>query len=463
MKIHHLLPVLLLAVALAACGSGQQEEDSSWLPPHLGSSTLNDAANPNYTFTLWVETSSPPDDTYYQNLADFLTSAPAQNPTFTFNKAIVRVTGVGAASGEPWYDAMNPTGGNVPTVLALLAALQNTDIVLYALPYLSNNPKESWDIYTNLLDDAPSLAVWWTTPCKLSDGTYRNPCYSENVVMGSLKQSVKWIQDINALAAAHGITKQFTGLVFESEGSPYPNDQRTPQAIHTYMAAYGMSGIKVGMTGDPSQGPAYAGYAALDCDGNAQCLDEGYLQLYNLYDSPKADPNTVYIDAEASGAVSTPFPVWPASIYTDAWLADPSTAANAVWTTDTDTWTPGHDMGFQHAHSDSNNIGLLNFDFYNDGKGYTYASGCVSGSTQCAKLYFMFSTECGPNPPPGITCDCIVDCSQSQINAFGTWNSAEGPTEFLQFLDLANADWQLPPDQFAIFQYQLIPPSWVGQ
>ncbi len=456
---------LLLAVALVACGgsAAQQEEDSAWLPPHLNSSTQSVPTNTNYTFTLWVETSSPPDDTYYQTLADFLTSKPAQNPTFKFNKAIVRVTGVGSKSGEPWYDAMNPTGGNVPTILALLAALNNTDITLYALPYLSNDPKEPWDMYSGYLDDASSLATWWTNnPCKNGSGVTVNPCYSEKVVAGSLKQAVKWISDINALATAHGITKQFSGIVFESEGSPYPNDQRTPQAIHTYMATYNLSGIKVGMTGDPSQGAAYAGYAALNCAGGAQCLDEGFLQVYNLYDSPAADPyGNTYIDSEVPGAVGTPFPAPPDSIYSLAW-ANPATAASTVWATPT-SWAYGTVQGFQHAHSPSFNVGLLNFDFYNNGAGYTYASGCVSGSTQCAKIYFMFSTECGPNPPPGITCDCIVDCSQSKINAFGTWDSAAGPATFLQFLDLANADWQLPTDQFAIFQYQLIPKTWVGQ
>lgn len=456
-----LAPLLfMLALGMAHCGSsGSSQEDSSWLPAHIGSTQQSEPTNTNYTFTLWVETSDPPDTDYYKTLATFL----AANPTFKFNKAIVRVTGVGAAQGGDWYESMNPTGGNVPTILTLLAELNNTDIVLYALPYLSNDPKEPWQIYSGYLDDAASLSVWWQTPCKLSDGTTRNPCYSEKVVAGSLKQSVQWIQDINALATAQGITKQFTGIVFEPEGSPYPNDQRTLQAIHTYMAAIDLNGIKVGITGDPAQGSAYAGYAALNCAGGVQCLDEGFMQVYNLYDSPKADPNSVYIDAEASGAVSNPVPAYPNSIYTDAWLADSTTAANVIWTTDYTTWVPGQNLGFQHAHSDSDNLGLLSFDFYNDGNGYTYATGCASGSTQCAKLYFMFSTECGPNPPPGITCDCIVDCSQSQINAFGTWNSAAGASEFLQFLDLANVDWQLPADQFAIFQYQLIPKTWVGQ
>lgn len=462
MNRYRLIP--LLAVALMACGSGTQEEDSSWLPPHIGTTTQGEPANSNYTFTLWVETSSPPDNTYYQNLANFLTSTPSANPTFKFNKAIVRVTGVGGARGEPWYDAMNPTGGNVPTILALLAALNNTDITLYALPYLSNDPTEPWDIYSGFLDDAPSLSVWWTNnPCKDASGATRNPCYNEKVVAGSLKQAVKWIQDINALAKVHNITKQFSGIVFESEGSPYPNDERTPQAIHTFMTGFSMSGIKVGMTGSPSQGAAYTGYAALNCAGGAQCLDEGYLQMYNLTDAPKADPNNVYIDAMASGALSSPIPVYPNSIYTDAWLAGPATAASAVWTTDSTQWAPPQNMGFQHSHDPATNIGLLSWDFYNGGSGYTYANGCAQGSSQCAKLYFMFSTECGPDVPSGITCDCIVDCSQSRINAFGTWNSAAGPATFLQFLDLANVDWQLPTDQFALFQYQLIPKTWVGQ
>jgi hypothetical protein len=411
---------------------------------------------------LWVETSSPPATTYYQTLANFLTSKPAQNPTFKFNKAIIRVTGDGAESGGDWYDSMNPTGGNVPTILALLAALNNTDITLYALPYLSNDPKEVWQIYSGYLDDAPSLKTWWiNNPCKDSSGKVKNPCYDEKAVNGSLKQAVKWIQDINALAAAKGITKQFSGIVFESQSSPYPNDERTPQAIHYYMNQLNMSGIKVGMTGAPSQGAAYAGYAALNCDGDVQCLDEGYLQMYNLYNTPAADPyGYTYIDSEVAGAVSNPFPAPPASIYTLAW-ADPSTAASTIWATPV-TWAYGTVQGFQHAHSPSFNVGLLNFDFYNNDNGYAYANGCATGSSQCAKLYLMFSTEC-TNPPSGFTCSCVITCGQSIINAFGTWDSAAGATTFLQFLDLANVDWQMPTDQFGLFQYELFPKVWVGQ
>lgn len=460
MKKTVLWPFLLtVALSIAHCGSsGSSQEDSSWLPSHIGSTQQSEPANTNYTFTLWVETSDPPDEDYYKTLATFL----AANPTFKFNKAIIRVTGVGAAQGGDWYESMNPTGGNIPTILTLLAELNNTDITLYALPYLSNDPKEPWQIYSGYLDDASSLVQWWTNnPCKDSSGKTKNPCYDEKVVAGSLKQAVQWIQDVNVLAAGKGITKQFSGIIFESEGSPYPNDQRTPQAIHTYMSAIDLSGIKVGMTGDPSQGAAYAGYAALSC-GGVQCLDEGFLQLYNLYNSPAADPyGYTYIDSEVPGAVSSPFPAPPDSIYSLAW-ANPSTAANTIWETPT-SWAYGTVQGFQHAHSASFNVGLLNFDFYNNGDGYTYATGCVSGSTQCAKIYFMFSTECGPNPPPGTTCDCVIDCAQSKINAFGTWNSAAGATEFLQFLDLANVDWQLPLDQFGIFQYELMPKSWVGQ
>ncbi len=56
------------------------------------------------------------------------------------------------------------------------------------------------------------------------------------------------------------------------------------------------------------------------------------------------------------------------------------------------------------------NIGLLNFSFYNDGAEYYSGLGCSNpGAPGCPKIYFMFSTECGSNPPPRITCGCLVN------------------------------------------------------
>lgn len=438
--------VLGMLFLSGACGSSNSSSSSSNQPAGIG-----DSSGFEYNFTLWVETSDVPDASYYDSLAAVVTSS----PSLSFNKIILRVTGVGADSGGPWYDAMNPAGNsNNPYILEILRKLEGTGVAVYALPYLSKTVKltppiddERWVIYSDMADDASSLQTWWS-----SEGV------SDSYYNGSLKQAIRWVGDINNLAAQKGISTRFTGIVFEPEGSPYPNDERTPQAIATYKQTYNVGSLKVGMTGAASQGAAYSQYGL---DG---VLDEGYLQLYNLTDTPQADPNNVYIDAMAAGAISGgTVPVFPNSIYTDALAA--SSPSQALWGTDPSTWKPGQDLGFQHSHDASTNIGLLNWDFYNGGSGYTY--NCAPGKANCAKIYFMFSTECGDadgNVPQGIQCDCLfTGCPQSQINAFGTWGTVNGLNEFLNFLDLANADWQLPTDQFAIFQYQLLPNAWVTQ
>lgn len=436
---------LFLGFIAGACGSDPTNNNQA--------AGIGDSSGFEYSFTLWVETSDIPNADYYDQLATVVTSS----PSLSFNKIILRVTGVGADVGGPWYDAMNPAGnGGNPYILEILRKLEGTGVVVYALPYLSKTVKltppvddERWVIYSDMADDASYLQDWWTS-LGVSDSYYN----------GSLKQSIRWINDINTLAANQNISTRFTGIVFEPEGSPYPNDQRTPQAIATYKETYGLTSLNVGMTGAASQGNAYAQY------GNAGILNEGYLQLYNLTDAPQADPNNVYIDAMAAGAISgSTVPTFPNSIYSDAWLANSSTAAQSLWTTDYNSWVAGQNMGFQHSHNASLNIGLLNWDFYNGGSGYAY--NCASGDSTCAKIYFMFSTECGDsagNVPSGIQCDCLFSgCPQSQINALGTWSTIDGLNQFLSFLDLANADWQLPVDQFAIFQYQLLPSQWVSQ
>lgn len=230
------------------------------------------------------------------------------------------------------------------------------------------------------------------------------------------------------------------------------------QAIKTYFQDYGLTNIKIAATAEgPGNGSIFVQYA------QEGVLDEGYIEMYNLTDNPTIDPTNTYIDAMGQGAISTPtVPAYPNSIYTDAWLSNPSTAAQKIWETNPATFKPGQDMGFQHSHDPAVNIGLLTYGFYNGGKGYYYGLGCTPGDVGCPKIYFMFSTECGPNQPPGITCDCVVSgCPQSVINAFGTWSEPEGLDQFLQFIDLANDDWQLPTDQFAIFQYQLLPNNWL--
>lgn len=401
-----------------------------------------------FTLTLWVETNSIPDTAYYSQLAQALTD----NPNFSFGKVLIRVNGDGAASGEPWFDSMNPSGNNGnPIILEILRQLESTNFDVYYIPYLSkivkNNDDERWDIYTGLADDAPSLVDWWANYY----GT--GQAIANDYFHGSLKQSIKWAVDMNAAATANGLTKQFTGIIFEPEGSPYPNDDRTLQAIKTYQNTYGTS-LKVGMTGDTGQGYAYSQYAK---DG---ILDEGYLQMYNLTTTIPQNADVIYMDAKAPEALpgKTTIPTYPDSIYTNAWLNDPSSAGQEIWDT-ASSLKPNQDMGFQFNPTSS--TGLLTFDFYNNGNGYSYA--CAPGAVNCAKIYFMFSTECGPNPPAGITCDCVIDgCPQSDINAFGTWSSEAGADQFKSFLTLANAQWQLPTDQFAIFQYQLIPKSWLG-
>lgn len=439
-RIFGFLFILTCGFLSGACNSDQAAPAQA---PGIG-----DSSGSEYSFTLWVETSDVPDTTYYDNLATVVTSS----PSLEFNKVILRVTGSGAGVGGPWYDAMNPAGNNNnPYVLEFLRKLEGQNIIVYALPYFSKASDELWAIYPSMVDDASSLTTWWADyGGSTTDSTFA----------GSLKQSVRWVNDINTLATSQGITTLFTGIVFEPEGSPYPNDIRTPQAIATYKQTYGVTSLKVGMTGGPSQGAAYAQY------GNAGVLDEGYLQIYNLTDAPQADPNAIYIDAMAEGALSsTTVPAFPNSIYSDAWLNTPATAAQTLWSTDSTTWQPGQNMGFEHSHDPTINIGLLNWDFYNGGSGYTY--NCTPNEANCAKIYFMFSTECGDsngNVPAGIQCDCLVTgCPQSRINAFGTWNTIDGLNQFLSFLDLANADWQLPEDQFAIFQYQLLPNDWVTQ
>ncbi len=407
-------------------------------------------ALPSYNFTLWVETNDVPDTTYYDDLATVITS----NPNLNFGKVLLRINGDGAAVSEPWYDSMNPAGnGGDPYVLELLKKLEGKNVVVYAVPYLSKVVKptddENWDIYAGMADDAPALQSWWTS-LGVSDSYYA----------GSLKQSVRWVGDMNSAAANQGISTRFTGIVFEPEGSPYPNDERTLQAIATYKQTYNLPNLKVGITGDSAQGYAYSQY------GKDGVLDEGYLQLYNLTDVPAQDPGTTYIDAMAEGALTTPtYPVFPSSTYSQAWLENPSSAGETVWSTDGNNWKPGQILGFQHSHVDANNIGLLSADFYNEGNGYSYK--CSEGEVGCPKIYFMFSTECGDadgNIPSGIQCNCLMTgCPQSRITAFGAWSDTEGVEQFFQFLDLANEDWQLPTDQFAIFQYQLLPKAWVGQ
>lgn len=411
-----------------------------------------------FTMTLWVETNSAPNTAYYDQLAQVIQS----NPNFSFGKVLVRVNGDGAASGQTWYDSMNPAGnGANPIILEILRQLEGTNVAVYYIPYLSKIVKsdddERWNIYTGFADDAPSLVDWWIYyNCDDPTPSCTAPPVANDYFSGSLKQAIKWAVDMNAAATANGITKQFTGIIFEPEGSPYPNDERTPQAIKYYQNLYGTN-LKVGMTGDPGQGYAYAGYAK---DG---VLDEGYLQMYNLTTTVNGS-STIYMDAKAEAALpgKTTLPVYPNSIYTDAWLNDPSTAGQEVW----DTANPlkqNQDMGFEFNPSLGN--GLLTADFYNNGKGYPYV--CAPGAANCAKIYFMFSTECGDGTsadlPNGITCDCVIDgCPQSQINAFGTWSTETGADQFKNFLTLANAQWQIPTDQFALFQYQLIPKSWLG-
>lgn len=427
-KISVLMGVLLLAACTSQTSSKKQKEE------HKGD------VSSGYAFTLWVETNEIPDAAYYQNLANTLKSS----SPFTFKKAIVRVTGDGAGkSSEPWYNAMNPQGNqNNPIILSLLKDLEGQNITLYALPDVEKG--DAWDIYS-MTDDAPSLPV----------ATYPDVANAA----GTLKQSVQWVVDINKAAAAQGITTQFTGIVFEAEGSYYPNNEDSLKAIDYYKKQIpGAANLKVGMTGAPSQGASYKQY------GTDGYLNEGYLQVYNLTDNPKSDSNT-YIDAMAQTAsVTNPIPALPDSIYTIAWLLNPQTAAQTVWTTNSKTWKSGQPMGMQHSHDPAVNIGLLNWDFYNGGNGYAYGEKCGPTQTNCATVYFMLSTECGPNPPAGITCDCLVSgCPQSLINAFGTWSSADGVNQFLAFLDLANQDWKLQPDQFAIFQYQLLPAKWFGK
>jgi len=452
-----LFVLLLLCIyfSIEACSSSTTSTSEAEDPGNVDSTKQKrklktiDAPD-DYVFTLWVETNYPPDTTYYDDLAKVITS----NPNLTFNKVLLRINGDGAAVNEPWYNSMNPAGNSGdPIVLELLKKLDGTGVVVYAVPYLSKvvtqHDDENWDIYSNMADDATSLQSWWSS-LGVSDSYYA----------GSLKQAVRWVGDMNNAAAAQGISTRFTGIVFEPEGSPYPNDARTLQAIATYKVTYNQPNLIVGITGDSAQGYAYSQYA------QQGILNEGYLQLYNLTNTSSQSPGTTYIDAMAEGALTGPtIPNFPDSIYSQAWLANSTTAAETVWTTNANTWKPTDIMGFEHSHDDSQNIGLLSADFYNDGNGYSYQ--CADGATGCAKIYFMFSTECGDddgNVPPGIQCNCVIaGCPQSRINAFGVWNDSTGVDQFLHFLDLGNEDWQIPLDRFAIFQYQLLPKPWVGQ
>ncbi len=416
-------------------------------------SGINFKHQQDYLFTMWVETNTPPTTDYYDQLAITLVST----PNLGFSKVLVRVNGAGAASGETWYDSMNPMGNNNnPIILEILRKLQGTNIEVYAIPYIASG--DFWDIYSgnfDAVDDAPSLSAWMAANGGI--GAYK----------GSLKQSIHWIKDINNIAQTKGITKTITGILYEPEGSPYPPvsgsanaSAATLQAIQTYMKAYGLTNIKVGVTAaGPNDGPTFVQYS------KAGILDEGYIEMYNLTVNPAIDPSHNYVDAlSATAKITNPIPARPNTIYTDAWLNNPSTAGQTVWQTNPATWQVGQNMGFQHSHDTSKNIGLLNYSFYNGGSGYYYYLGCTPGSAGCPKIYFMFSTECGPNPPSGITCDCVVaGCPQSKISAFGTWSTGEGLDQFLQFIDAANVDWQLPIDQFAVFQYQLLPKSWLSQ
>ena len=198
------------------------------------------------SFMLWVE--QPTIDKregyfeeFYEGLADFINDNPAG---IRINKVLVRFLDAGDESWEPAGNPWRPSLVS-PLYTHLIERIERDDVAIYAMPYLK-------------VDRYP-----WT--------------YLEGV--DDIEQVVHLISEWNELLSEAGSSRVIEGVAYDPEGAGIGKEdiiRKTNQA----KVIYGLEGLKVGMA-LPGKGIAEAFNWGRE-EGDLH-LDEGYLQIYNLY------------------------------------------------------------------------------------------------------------------------------------------------------------------------------------
>ena len=275
------------------------------------------------------------------------------------------------------------------------------------------------------------------------------------------------IKDWNAVI--NDPSRQIKGIVMEGEGAGalldvgwykdykgnLVNGMLSPQqAANTYKVPLGLEYVKIGVTlagnnlGDPS-----AWGVATDINH----VDECYLQVYNMYDDQAGHPsNAIYVDAfdfqkdgtcQIGGRPIDPY--CNNSIYLEA-LKNTNPAHTVFEGNTTTRYTFKHLLTNPHFAWNSYTI-------------------LVGGAKY---IYPMFSIEANKSRD-GSKASCIFPNTNDpnkcgQIDAFGSWK----PCDYLDFVDefsnnqtkltkFANPAERIPKTNFGIFQYALLPKSWV--
>ena len=282
------------------------------------------------------------------------------------------------------------------------------------------------------------------------------------------------IKEWNALI--NDPTRQIKGIVMEGEGAgalidngPYCDYKNNlvsgmyspQQAANSHLASLGLQYLKIGVTvaGNNLGDPPVWGTASGTCYLNR--VDETYLQVYNMYSTGAAGTNPIYVDAfdtQKDGTCLIPagtgVPVEPtciSSIYLEAIkYADP---VDRLYATNPN---PKHTFNY-----------LLSNPHFN-WKAYTIPKGGSKYIFPMLSIETNHSYDDVNKPATCIFPNTNDPTKCGQINAFGSWKACD----FVDFVDklsnniqnltkFADPAERIPKKNFGIFQYALLPKSWV--
>ena len=368
----------------------------------------NDVVTDQPSFMLWVEQPTIEKregyfEDFYGGLADFINNNPAD---IHINKVLVRFLDAGNDSWEPAGNPWRPSLDS-PLYTHLIDRLEREDVVVYAMPYLK-------------VDRYP-----WT--------------YLEGTE--DIEQIVHLIAEWNEILVAAGSSHLIEGIAYDPEGAGIAKEDILRQTNQAKVV-YGMEGLKVGMA-LPGKGIAEAFNWGRE-EGDLH-LDEGYLQIYNLYTTE--DAGSILVDSfnfNQEGGCElrpglVPEPYCDDSIYLMArHSSDPATAI----------FDGNGDYTFKNILTQPQ-MNWQDWSLPAASAQYIYPMFSIEAIQDAGCIYPNTGTEvCG------------------QINAFGTWE-AESFKKFANIFlermpELIEMNGQsLPRNNIGLFQYSFLPRAWV--
>lgn len=379
------------------------------------------------SFTLWTElpTFEKNDgwfQDFYSGIADFSECNPAG---IIVNKVIVRFTNPHFDYGPTFNNPFSPSASS-PVVTDLLLKLPQ-GVEVYVLPYVKDWPDVGGQ--------------------------------------SKMRDVIATIKGFNDIMEGIDPSRKIAGVVLEGEGAgniigpgPGGGEEKMRYQANLYKAELGLDYLKLGATyqggnvGDP---PVFGAYT------DNLHLDEGYLQVYNMFDDAPSHPGIIYVDAfdfqkagkDCAGELchigcKIVEPYCSSSIYLEA--LDYPDPAQALFDGNANTLHT-----FKHLVSNPK----FNWSGYNIPEG------------GAKHIFPMFSVETNISHGGGpATCDYPNTNDPSkcgQINAFGSWKMCQ----FMEFVEtfhsrsgeLTNfngSDVGIPKDNYGLFQYSLIPHAW---